>query len=65
MATATKLTYDFSTAKPVCIDEQKKSYEVRALGSDGKWWTVSDDGDMSYDFAVHLAADTRTHAGDE
>ena len=55
------MKYDFSTAQAICNDSRKNTWEVRARGTDGKWWTVSESSEMSFDFAVHLAADMQTH----
>lgn len=52
-------TMNLSTAKAVCNDNKARAWEVRAIGSDGKWWTVSDRTDMSYNEARSQASDMR------
>lgn len=58
----TTFQYDFSTAEAVCNDATADTWEVRAKGSDGKWWTVSDSTKMSMDEATWLAEEMRTDA---
>ncbi len=44
--------YDWSTARVICNDAQKNTYEVQArrIGTD-EWWTVSDSAEMTEDEA--------------
>lgn len=51
--------YHLSTAKAVCNDQQRDTWEVQALASDGCWWTVSDSSQLSQDEAESQARDMR------
>lgn len=60
-STAPKIVIDWTTAEAVSLDARRDDrHEVRARGSDGHWWTVSDSGEMTLAEAETLAASMRT-----
>lgn len=56
----TTQNYDLTTARAVCNDATKDTYEVQAKGSDGRWWTVSDSSQMTRDEAESMAESMRS-----
>lgn len=59
-STAPKIVIDWTTAEAVSTDSRRDDrHEVRARGSDGHWWTVSDSGEMTLADAEALAASMR------
>ena len=62
-ATAKKIVIDWTTAEAVSTDATRDDRcEVRARGSDGRWWTVSDSGQMTLSEAEAMAASMREPA---
>lgn len=58
----TTIQYDFSTAEAACNDNGSDTWEVRAKGSDGNWWTVSDSAELCHSEAVWQAEQMRKDA---
>ena len=56
------MEYDFATATAVCNDAVANTWEVRAKGSDGKFWTVSDSSAMTEGEATSLAESMRSQS---
>lgn len=56
--------YDFSTAEAICNDATKNTWEVRAIGSDGNKWCVSDSAEMTEADAEELAQSMRDEAAE-
>lgn len=47
-----QIDYDWSTARVICNDAQKHTYEVQAKRTGtNEWWTVSDSAEMTEDEA--------------